>query len=141
MVSLTKPFRSHYGPGVESASNRNEYQVYFLGCKGGRCVRLTNLPPSCAIVMKSGKLYYLEPSGPVQACNGTALLYCQEGTSTDWRKREAAGDGGVVTRVRTCGICTNNSPCDTTPGSYLLLSLAVPCVWRLGAETLLERVT
>ena len=28
-----KSFRSHYGPGVESASNRNEYQEYFLGVK------------------------------------------------------------------------------------------------------------
>jgi len=26
-------FRSHYGPGVDSASNRNEYQVCFLGVK------------------------------------------------------------------------------------------------------------
>jgi hypothetical protein len=26
-------FRSHYGPGVDSASNRNEYQVYLLGVK------------------------------------------------------------------------------------------------------------
>jgi hypothetical protein len=25
--------RSHYDPGVDSASNRNEYQVYFLGVK------------------------------------------------------------------------------------------------------------
>ena len=25
--------RSHYGPGVVSASNRNEYQEYFLGLK------------------------------------------------------------------------------------------------------------
>ena len=24
---------SHYGPGVDSASNRNEYQEYFLGVK------------------------------------------------------------------------------------------------------------
>ena len=28
-----KYFRSHYGPGVDSASNRNEYQEYFLGVK------------------------------------------------------------------------------------------------------------
>jgi len=28
-----KSFRSHYGPGVYSASNRNEYQEYFLGVK------------------------------------------------------------------------------------------------------------
>jgi hypothetical protein len=31
--SLTQSFRLHYGPGVDSASNRNEYQEYFLGVK------------------------------------------------------------------------------------------------------------
>jgi hypothetical protein len=31
-----KSFRSHYGPGVDSASNKNEYQEYFLRGKGGR---------------------------------------------------------------------------------------------------------
>jgi len=35
---------------------------------------LTTLPPSCAVVTKSGNLNFLEPSGPVQACNGTDLL-------------------------------------------------------------------
>jgi len=30
---LTKSFRPHYAPGVDSASNRNEYQVYSLGVK------------------------------------------------------------------------------------------------------------
>ena len=34
---------------------------------------LTTLPPPCAVVMKSGNLNFLEPSGPLQACNGTAL--------------------------------------------------------------------
>ena len=28
-----KSFRSHYGPGVDSASSRNEYQEYFLGVR------------------------------------------------------------------------------------------------------------
>jgi len=28
-----KSYRSHYGPGVDSASNRNEYQEHFLGVK------------------------------------------------------------------------------------------------------------
>ena len=28
-----KSFPSQYGPGVDSASNRNEYQEYFLGVK------------------------------------------------------------------------------------------------------------
>jgi len=29
--SLTKFYRPHYGPGFDSAYNRNEYQGYFLG--------------------------------------------------------------------------------------------------------------
>jgi len=28
-----KSFRSHFGPGVDSASNRNQYQEYLLGVK------------------------------------------------------------------------------------------------------------
>jgi len=38
-----------------------------------------NLPPSCAVVTKSANLNFLEPSGPVQACNGTALpSFCSD---------------------------------------------------------------
>ena len=37
-----------YGPEVDSASDRNENQEYFLGGKGGRCLGLTTLPPSRA---------------------------------------------------------------------------------------------
>ena len=32
-----------------------------------------NLPSSCAVVTKSGKLNFLEHSGPLQVCNGTDL--------------------------------------------------------------------
>jgi hypothetical protein len=45
----------------------------FLGGKGSRCVGLTTLPPSWVIVLKPRSLIFLEPSGPVQACNGIAL--------------------------------------------------------------------
>ena len=31
--SLTQSFRPHYGPGVDSVSNRNDYQEYLLGVK------------------------------------------------------------------------------------------------------------
>jgi hypothetical protein len=31
--SLTYSFRPDYGPRLDSASNRNEYQEYFLGLK------------------------------------------------------------------------------------------------------------
>ena len=41
--------------------------------KGGRCVRLTTISPSCAVFMKSGNLNFLQPSGPLQVCNETAL--------------------------------------------------------------------
>ena len=67
--------KSHYCPGVDSASNRNEYQEYFLVGKGDRCVRLTTLPPSRAVFTKSGNLNFLKPSGPVQICNGTVKKY------------------------------------------------------------------
>ena len=59
-----------------------------------------NLPPSCAVVTKSGNLNFLEPSGPVQACNGTDLplplpfiiqkLYlCEQGCEDAWLFLEA----------------------------------------------------
>jgi len=57
--------------GVDSASE-NEYQVNARG-KGGRCIRLTTYHLHVLIVKKSGGLNLLEPCGPVQACNGTAL--------------------------------------------------------------------
>jgi hypothetical protein len=38
---------------VDSASNTNGYQEYFLGGKGGRCVGLTILPPSCADCLRN----------------------------------------------------------------------------------------
>ena len=47
----------------------------FPGGKGGRCVGRTILPPSCAVVTLSGNLNFLEPSGPLQASNGTALPF------------------------------------------------------------------
>ena len=38
--SLTLSFWLYYGPWVDSASNRNEYQKCFLGDKGGWCIGL-----------------------------------------------------------------------------------------------------
>jgi len=65
--SLTYSFRPHYGPGVDSASNRNEYQEYFLGGKGGRCVGLTTLPPSCADCLE---IWEPQPPETLRACPG-----------------------------------------------------------------------
>jgi len=54
-------FQQHCAPGVNSASNRNEYQEYFLGSKGGRCLGVTTLP-----------LSYVEPQLPetLKVCLG-----------------------------------------------------------------------
>jgi hypothetical protein len=50
--SLTSCFWSLYGPGVDSASNRNEYQGSSLRGKGSQCVGHTALPPLCAACLK-----------------------------------------------------------------------------------------
>jgi hypothetical protein len=64
---VTEIFHFIYGPGVDSASNRNEYQEYFLGGKGSRCVRLTTLPPSCADCIE---IWEPQPPGTLRACPG-----------------------------------------------------------------------
>jgi len=55
------------GLGVDSASTRNEYQEYFLGGKGGRCVQLTNLPPSCADCLE---IWEPHTPGTLRGCSG-----------------------------------------------------------------------
>ena len=49
-------------PCGRSASNRNEYQEYFLGGKW-----LTTLPPSCADCLE---IWQPQPSGTLRACPG-----------------------------------------------------------------------
>jgi len=53
----------HYGPGVDVASNSNEYQEYFLGGKCSWFVVLIAFPPSCAICLE-----IWEPPGTLRAC-------------------------------------------------------------------------
>ena len=71
--SLTLSFQPHYGPGVDSVSNRKEYQEYFLGVKAASVWGWQPYHLHVPTVLKSGRLILLEPSGPVQACNGIAL--------------------------------------------------------------------
>jgi hypothetical protein len=65
--SVALSFRPHYGPGVDSAFNRNEYQEYFLGGKGGRSVGLTTLPHSCADCLE---IWEPQPTGTLRICPG-----------------------------------------------------------------------
>jgi hypothetical protein len=56
-----------FNPGVDSASNRNEYQEYFLEGKGGQCVGLTTLPPSYADCLE---IWDPQTPGNLRACPG-----------------------------------------------------------------------
>jgi hypothetical protein len=116
---LLTSFRLHYGPGVDSASNRNEYQEYFLGGTGGQCIGLTALPPSCADCLE---IWEPEPLGTLrgfQACNGiacttitqTLTIWEQNGENNDhtvcwcnWYPSQAAGTHWLLECVQVLSI-------------------------------------
>jgi hypothetical protein len=64
-------------PGVGSASNRNEYQEYFLGAKGGPCVMPTMLPPACADFLE---VWEPQPPGILRASSGLYRDCCTVGS-------------------------------------------------------------
>jgi len=67
MVSLEFFIDKILGPGVDAASNRNEYQEYFLGGIGDQCIELTTLPPSCADCLE---IWEPQPLGILRVCPG-----------------------------------------------------------------------
>ena len=70
---LTQSFRSHCGPGLDSASKRNEYQKYLLWGKGGRCVGLITLLPSC-----TDRLRNLGSHNSLDGALGARLSLCRD---------------------------------------------------------------
>ena len=79
--------------------------------KDGRCVRLTTLPPSCAVVTKSGNLNW-SPLGLSRPVMGLLYLHLFTVSSRD----------GVATeryRDRIPVLCEISSPVQTYPGTHL----------------------
>jgi len=117
--------------GVDSASNRNEYQEHFLVGKGGRCVRLTTLPPSCAVVTKSGNLNFLEPSGPV-----TGLIFIMYNTSLLYRNSQhpfhEKEEKSTVTATCYCSLCLAKVIRSFTLFSVYPYTGKVPRMWKLS---------
>ena len=54
-------------PWLYAAANRNEYQEYLLGGKGGRCVRLTTLP---TLQVDCLEIWEPKPPGTLRSCPG-----------------------------------------------------------------------
>ena len=59
----------HLQPGSDLYATFCLSSLIFLSLS----ITIYTLPPSCAFVMKSGNLNFLEPSGTLLACNGTDL--------------------------------------------------------------------
>jgi hypothetical protein len=69
-------FQWHYGPEVDSASNRNVYQEYSWGVKGDRRGSLTISAPSVSrLSRRCGSLDVSQPYWPSRPLTEIALLY------------------------------------------------------------------
>jgi len=67
IIHWNNPFGYTTALGIDSASNRNVYQEYFLGGKGGRWVALTTLPPSCDNCLE---IWESQTPGTLRVCPG-----------------------------------------------------------------------
>ena len=96
--------RPHYKAGVDSVSNRNEDQEYFLGVKAAGAQGWQRYHFHVPIVLKSENLNLLEHPGRVQASNGIALpltfterdgLWAPERAKTIWRRTKYYAPTGI----------------------------------------------
>ena len=105
-ISVTY-FGLHYGPGVDSTSNRNEYQEYSLGSKG--CwVGLTKLIHSCGDYLEIWELQTSVASGPFRPVQGLLYLYYHVSVNGIRKnpegKRKSAGEGTEIDEQYVSGV-------------------------------------
>ena len=67
--------RSHYGPGVDSASNRNEYQENFLGVNAASAYRWQPYHLPVPLSWNLGTLTSWNPLGHSRPVTGLVCLY------------------------------------------------------------------
>jgi len=134
---LTESFQPHYGPGVDSASNRNEYQECFLEVKAAGAYGWHPYHLRVPIVLKSGSLNLLEPSGPVQACNGIALplqwLYLSTAITQSGRSQLPRGLRFFGLRPIACWDCVFET---RRRMDVFLVSVVY---WQVGVWSLVQR--
>ena len=88
----------HYGPGVDSASNRNEYLEYFLRYKGDQCARMTTLPPS-----------YFFFIGRIMALGSTQLLTEMSTWNISWGIKATSVQGWQPYRLHMPNVSQSGS--------------------------------
>jgi hypothetical protein len=118
--SMTWPF--HYCPGVNSASNRNEYLGYLLGGRGSQCLGLTTLLHSSANCLDIlGTSTSCSPMGLSRAIKGCFTFLIPPHPNNIWWKTK-------IMKLVICSYIHSHIISSTFSASTLLSTL----LWTFG---------